>query len=414
MAFKVIIIGGGPVGLFLANGLQACGIDYTLFEKRPTIPPTTAFGIFLWPQVTRMMHQLGLLDKLREVSHPMTGIIHSAPSGEQLSIDTIFSKTHKIHGYPVVVTDRGSLANTLLSGLNDPDNRVFTGKQLINIIPRENSVAVEFADGTSYDGSIVIGADGIWSTVRDQIRQYTPSGLFLKNPYEASYKGIFGRGPLVDGITSGQGIEVHGDGWLIQAFPSQKETHMFIYKRIPPTTTKVPFSSVVTEDDVAEFYNAKLTPQVAFKDIWDKRYAQGTANYEEGVAQKWYNDRMALVGDAVHKISPKQGVAANVGMEAAATLTNQLAFLLQNNPNPTTQEVNKAFSTYQSELEGKVGVWQRLSRFNLESAVHSNGPLLDAMGANAAARVPTMVSKSFKFEYVPFEHQYANELPWVY
>lgn len=207
------------------------------------------------------------------------------------------------HGYPVVVTDRGSLANTLLSGLNDPDNHVFTGKQLKNIIPQEDSVMAEFSDGTSYNGSIVIGADGIWSTVRDQIRQHAPSGLFLKNPYEASYKGIFGRGPLVDGITSGQGIEVHGDGWLIQAFPSQKETHMFIYKRIPPTTTKIPFSSVVTESDIAEFYDAQLTPQVSFKEIWDKRYAQGTANYEEGIAQLWHHNRIALVGDAVHKAS---------------------------------------------------------------------------------------------------------------
>lgn len=107
----------------------------------------------------------------------------------------------------------------------------------------------------------------------------------------------------MDGITPGQGIEVHGDGWLIQAFPSQKETHMFIYKRIPPTTTKIPFSSVVTENDVAEFYDAQLTPQVSFKDIWDKRYAQGTANYEEGIVQVWNYGRIALVGDAVHKAS---------------------------------------------------------------------------------------------------------------
>ncbi|KAM0473621.1 hypothetical protein ACHAPX_008026 [Trichoderma viride] len=337
----------------------------------------------------------------------MTGIIHSAPSGEQLSADTIFSKTHQIHGYPVVVTDRGSLANTLLGGLEDPDNHIFTEKQLNNIIPQEDKVTVEFTDGTSYDGSIVIGADGIWSTVRDQIRQHAPKGLFPKNPYEASYKGIFGRGPLVEGISSGQGIEVHGDGWLIQAFPSQKETHMFIYKRIPSTTTKIPFSPVVTDSDIAEFYDAQLTPEVSFKDIWDKRYAQGTANYEEGVCNLWHYNRIAL-------ISPKQGVAANVGMEAAATLTNKLATLLQNNPDPTKKEVNKAFSTYQSELEGKVGVWQRLSRFNLESAVDSSGPLLEAMSTNAAARVPAMVSKSFKFEHVPFEQQYANELPWVY
>jgi hypothetical protein len=105
----------------------------------------------------------------------------------------------------------------------------------------------------------------------------------------------------VEGISSGQGIEVHGDGWLIQAFPSQKETHMFIYKRIPSTTTKIPFSPVVTDSDIAEFYDAQLTPEVSFKDIWDKRYAQGTANYEEGVCNLWHYNRIALVGDAVHK-----------------------------------------------------------------------------------------------------------------
>ncbi|KAM0257952.1 hypothetical protein ACHAQJ_004111 [Trichoderma viride] len=342
----------------------------------------------------------------------MTGIIHSAPSGDEISSDTIFSKTHQTHGYPVVVTDRGSLAKTLLGGLDK--DRIHTGKELVNIITREDGVTVEFADGTSYDGSIVVGADGIWSTVRSQIRQRAPSGLFLENPFKASYKGIFGRGPLLDGITPGQGIEVHGDGWLIQAFPSQKETHLFIYKRIESTTVRVPFSPHISENDISEFSDAQLTPQVSFKDIWDKRFAQGTANYEEGIAQMWHWDRIVLVGDAVHKISPKQGVAANIGMEAAASLTNKLASLLQNSLKPTTQEITKSFSGYQSELEGKVGIWQRLSRFNLESAVDKSGPLLGAMGANAAARVPTMVSKSFKFENVPFGHQNGSEMPWVY
>lgn len=101
MAFKVIIIGGGPVGLFLANALQASGIDYLLFEKRDTVPPATAFGIFLWPQVTRMMHQLGLFESLQKVSHPMTGLIHSAPTGEALSADKNFSRASKTYVNPI-------------------------------------------------------------------------------------------------------------------------------------------------------------------------------------------------------------------------------------------------------------------------------------------------------------------------
>ncbi|KID81081.1 FAD binding domain-containing protein [Metarhizium guizhouense ARSEF 977] len=413
MAFNVIIIGAGPVGLFLANCLQASGIDYVVFEKRSVVPPATAFGIFLWPQVTRMMHQLGLMDSLRTVSHPMTGMVHTSPTGEAIGSDTNFSRSHKTHGYPVVVTDRGSLAQVLLGGLDKPQQHVHTGKRLTNIISRTDGVTVEFADGTSHDGTIVIGGDGIWSTVRDQIRQHTPDGLFLDNPYQASYRGVFGRGPLLEGITSGQGIEVHGQGWLIQAFPSQKETHLFIYKSIPPTSEKVPFSPIVSDDLIEEFADVRLTDKVAFRDVWDKRFAQGTANFEEGVVEMWHWDRMALVGDAAHKISPKQGVAANVGMESAACLTNKLASLLRSNPTPTTQDISTAFSAYQSELEGKVSIWQRLSRFNLEAAVYKNGPQLEAIVA-MSKRIPGIVSKSFKLENVPFVNQNASEMPWVY
>lgn len=100
-------------------------------------------------------------------------------------------------------------------------------------------------------------------------------------------------------------------------------------------------------------------------------------------------------------------------MESAACLTNKLAALLQNNPKPTTQEVSKVFSAYQCELEGKVSTWQRLSRFNLDSAVSKNGPRLEAMGA-VAARVPAIVSRSFKFERVPFADQNAADMPWVH
>lgn len=190
----------------------------------------------------------------------------------------------------------------LLGGIQNPEERIYTGKQLTNIVTQQQGVIAEFSDGSSYAGSIVVGADGIWSTVRDQIRQHTPEGLFLDNPYQAAYRGIFGRAPLVEGITSGQGIEVHGDGWLIQAFPSQKEIHMFIYKSIEPTTEKVRFSSNVSDKLIEEFADVRLTEKVAFKDLWDKRFAQGIANFEEGVAEMWHWDRIALVGDAAHKV----------------------------------------------------------------------------------------------------------------
>ncbi|PON24170.1 hypothetical protein TGAM01_v206858 [Trichoderma gamsii] len=414
MAFKVIIIGGGPVGLFLANSLQAAGIDYALFEKRSAVAPTTAFGIFLMPQVTRMMEQLGLLESLKKVSHQMTGMVHRDANAKHLSEDQDYAAFSQIHGYPVVVTDRASLSQVFLSGLDKPEEHVFTRKELTNIVFGKDGVTVEFADGTSHEGSIVIGADGIWSSVRDHLRKVAPEGLFVENPFTASFTGVFGRGPLFDDIPSGQGAEVHGDDWVIQAFPSQKETHLFIYKRIPRCTDRVPFTTNVPKDLVEEFANVKLTPKVTFKDLWDKRFAAGHANFEEGVVELWHWDRVALVGDAAHKMNPKWGVGANIGMEASANLTNKLAALLKNGSTPSTEELSQLFKSYQGEMEGKAGTWERISISNLDQATHPGGPQIDAMRQMAIIRAPSMISKAYKLENAPHKAENPAQLPWLY
>lgn len=80
--FKAIVIGGGPVGMYLAHALQQTGIDYVLYEKRDTIPPPTAFGIFLWPHGLRLLHQIGLIDQTEAISSLLTKISHVGPTGD--------------------------------------------------------------------------------------------------------------------------------------------------------------------------------------------------------------------------------------------------------------------------------------------------------------------------------------------
>lgn len=83
--FKAIVVGAGPVGLVLAHALQVTGIDYVLVEQRSEVPPETAFGIFLWPQIIRIFHQMGLLEALEKISQPMNGSLHQNPKGELLA-----------------------------------------------------------------------------------------------------------------------------------------------------------------------------------------------------------------------------------------------------------------------------------------------------------------------------------------
>lgn len=59
--FRAVIIGGGPVGLTIANGLQRAGLDFVVVERHPTIISDSGAGIMLWPHSVRIFDQLRLL-----------------------------------------------------------------------------------------------------------------------------------------------------------------------------------------------------------------------------------------------------------------------------------------------------------------------------------------------------------------
>lgn len=80
-SFKVIVVGAGPVGMVLAHALQVSGIDYVLVEQRSQIPPDPAYGLFLWPHIMRIFHQLGILEAVEAVAQPMVEAVHRSIDG---------------------------------------------------------------------------------------------------------------------------------------------------------------------------------------------------------------------------------------------------------------------------------------------------------------------------------------------
>jgi hypothetical protein len=98
------------------------------------------------------------------------------------------------------------------------------------------------------------------------------------------------------------------------------------------------------------------------------------------------------------QMNPKWGVGANIGMEASANLTNKLAALLKNG----------------STLEGRAGVWERISISNLDAATHPGGPQIDAMRQMAIIRAPAIISKAYKLDNAPHKAENPSQIPWLY
>lgn len=214
----------------------------------------------------------------------------------------------------MLLFDRGSLARTLLERLRDRESHVKTSKQLKKIIDSPDGVKVEFADGSSEEGSIVIGCDGVWSTVRDQMCSQAPDGLFDKhpNPFEAPYTGTFARAPRPEALEPGRTINVYQPDKQVQVFTSKTEAHIVTYQRIQGSKERSYFGQNDAEGAVKDFLDVPVAENITFGDLWKKKNMGGAANFDEGVLRWWHWNRMVLVGDAAHKVETKPWVPPRI------------------------------------------------------------------------------------------------------
>lgn len=82
--FRVIIAGGGPVGLTAALALSKANIEFTLLEKYPRIPSEAGSDLVLSPVSFRALSQLGLYQELSAASTPLGAIQRVDHSGNDL------------------------------------------------------------------------------------------------------------------------------------------------------------------------------------------------------------------------------------------------------------------------------------------------------------------------------------------
>lgn len=103
-AFKVIIVGGGPVGLTAAHALSRAGIDFTLLERRDSVVIDAGSNIVLSPQGLRALAQLGVSAELNKYSEELDLINRIDHNGRNLGEMHWFSIIRDLFVIPVDLT----------------------------------------------------------------------------------------------------------------------------------------------------------------------------------------------------------------------------------------------------------------------------------------------------------------------
>ena len=173
---KVLVVGGGIAGLTLAVALRRRGIAVDVVELAPRWE-ILGVGISLTGPTLRALAGIGLLDRCVKVAFGFDRIVFADAAGRE--VGTLAMPRLAGPDYPATVAiARSALHDVLIRAAQELGASVTLGATVAALDQRGDAVAVEFSDGTRAAYDLVVGCDGIHSTVRRLAFEQVPEASF--------------------------------------------------------------------------------------------------------------------------------------------------------------------------------------------------------------------------------------------
>ncbi|GCE06923.1 FAD-dependent oxidoreductase [Dictyobacter aurantiacus] len=310
---KILIIGGGISGLAVALALHRTGQDVTVFERSQEIHEVGA-GLTIWPNAIRVLEQLGLGEVIPQIGMPAHYRTIRTWRGallSQIEVDAIA-------GSPMRLMHRADLQGALLNALRAASVPIVLGARCTGFTQDEESVHASFADGRSADGDLLIGADGIRSSIRAQLFG-TPN---IHYTGYTSWRGIaeveeryipLGISSETWGVGRRIGLIplIHGRMYWFAAYTTPEGQG----KEQSPEERKQQVQSLFQgwHDPIAPILEATEASRFIRNDVYDIE-----------PLTHWSQGRVVLVGDAAHAMSPNMGQGGCQAIEDAPVLAECL------------------------------------------------------------------------------------------
>ncbi|POS79400.1 hypothetical protein DHEL01_v202194 [Diaporthe helianthi] len=339
----VLIAGSGLTGLSLALMLQHLGIPYLLLEAYGSCTPNVGASIAMAPNGLRIFDQLGIIKDVEAVYQPL-GQLRStdAETGKQhlMEITTILKERH---GYEMGFFNRYDLLCVLHKHIREKE-RLLVNQKIVRVENYEDRVVVHTKSGDVFEAQMLIGADGVRSTVRKEMwRDAEESGAGIpeedKKDIICDWATCFGVSNYGSHLTRGETGSVVGKefnaGWMVG---KDGRCFTFWFWKLPQETRMVSHDNIprfTEEDHQRQIARAKkLLAQVPrdkglnidFDQLFDQRdpVHAGVTALPHFCLKKWHFGRTVVVGDSSHKFNPLPGQGGMNCLVSAVTLINCL------------------------------------------------------------------------------------------
>lgn len=319
---KALIIGGGIAGYATALSLQKFGIEYELFEAQSSTARQGA-GIWLAPNALRVIENISstLIHKIKEKGFVVDDFGLTFKSGKKISLMNM-ATFDKVFGYRNTMIHRNDLQAIFESEIH---GKIHFGKQLKSI----TSNSVDFEDGSTFTGDLIIGCDGVgsktrqnlFSKVKERVSKQTCWRVVADYIPQNNYQGKF--------------YEQIGEPGLRAAYAPINENQVYFYG-----------TAIVDEVDHS---NPKPQLNRLFGDFpYDINGVIHASRSQDWIVRpisdfapipNWYNNNTVLVGDAAHAMTPNMGQGGNQAIESAYVI----ALCLSN-----SSSIQSAFEKYQT------------------------------------------------------------------
>jgi len=310
---KVLIVGGGIGGLSLGIALRRAGIDAEIVELQKEFN-VYGVGIIQLGNAIRALDAIGVAEETIKRGSPYGMVKMCAPNGFQFAE----TGTPPMNRFNIIHNgiSRRILHDVLYEAAKDNGVVFRMGITASGINNEATGVHVKFTDGTEGKYDLVVGADGIYSKMRSMVF----------GNYEAKYVGSsVWRYPFKRPAELETGYMFFGKKTKVGLIPMTADTmYMFIVAAEGHDNPFIPKEEFVSRMRAhLHEYPVKMVAD-RVDEITDSAKAVYSPLKTLMVPAPWYNNRVVMIGDAVHATIPQLGSGAALAIEDAVVLTEEI------------------------------------------------------------------------------------------
>ncbi|WP_138757255.1 FAD-dependent oxidoreductase [Modestobacter altitudinis] len=302
---RVAVLGGGPAGMATALSVHQAGHDVVVFERYHEARPAGNV-LNLWPPPLKALGLLGVdttdlgapcQSQFRSISGRVRATVKSDPD-----IERAYGR-----GGGFIGLLRPELYERMLAAL--PPGVLRTDQQVDRIEQDERAVTLHFADGSTHEADVLVGADGINSLVRSALWGDTPIREHRLHAI-AGFTFADDIGGETGMAVIGHGREVQGS-WTSIRYKGRAGYQWWVLEATDPQAPP-PADLLARATELGRDFPHPLPALIART---EPENVQRWVLRDRGYLDQWSQGRVTLAGDAAHATSPYAAYGAGMAIE---------------------------------------------------------------------------------------------------